>query len=108
MREAILILAIVGGVLAAPVLCTAGVTEHECVCADTDCCDKEVICEQDPCDDAYQRENGRRQDLGTTIAAALPLAGVADTTVGHDYCALPAKPPSRNLPFPDSDLPLRI
>ena len=108
MREPILILVIVAGVLSAPILCAAGVAAHECVCAPVDCCDEEAFCEQDPCDDAYQRENGRQTELETAVAAAQPLAGVEHTVDGYDHLAPPASPPSRNLPFPDSDLPLRI
>ena len=108
MRESILILVIVGGVLAAPVLCLAGVAAHECVCDPVECCDEEAFCEQDPCDDAYQRENGRGQDLRAVVAAALPLAGVEDPVSGQSSAAPSMHPHSRNLPFPESDLPLRI
>jgi hypothetical protein len=108
MREAILIIAIVGGVLAAPLLCASGVAEHECVCDPVDCCDEEAFCEQDPCDDAYQRENGRQNELETTVAEARPLGGLEHTADSCGHRTPSGIPPSRNLPFPDSDLPLRI
>jgi hypothetical protein len=108
MRESILILVIVAGVLAAPILCAVGVAAHECVCDPVDCCDEEAFCEQDPCDDGYQRENGRQNELETAGAALRYMAGVEHTADGHGHLAPSASPPSRNLPYPDSDLPLRI
>lgn len=108
MRPAILILTFVGGILAAPLLCTAGVTEHECVCDSVECCAEEATCELDPCDAVYQGKDRREQDH-ISVGVLAPLA-IRVEVLPEDES--PTGPPllriSGNRPFPDSDLPLRI
>jgi hypothetical protein len=103
-----LVLAIVGGILAAPLLCDAGVAEHDCVCAFSECCDQEVTCDLDPCADVDKTENWRKQDSMASNVPALPLNG-ADIPVTRQSSAAPSGHlPSRNRPYPASDLPLLI
>jgi hypothetical protein len=107
MRESILILVIAAGVLAAPLLCAVGVSAHECVCDTVDCCDDETFCEKDPCTDGYQRENWRQDEISAAVAPQALTGLTPDPRRGLEDSAS-AVPPRPNLPFPDSDLPLRI
>ena len=107
MRRTTFILALVCGILAAPLLCDAGITAHECVCDVTECCDDEATCELDPCDVVYEKKDLRTQDR-TVSNARVPVSTGATVSAADD-----AKPPSAqdtrvSRPFPPGDLPLRI
>ena len=108
MMRTILILAVVGSILAPPLLCDAGVAAHECVCDTSDCCVEETACDLDPCNDLYNIEDWRRQHNIMAAAAALSLVGL-DVSAAEQTSFVPSEHnPSQNRPFPDSDLPLRI
>ena len=107
-RRLTVVLVIIGGFLAVPVLCDTGVAEHGCICDTTDCCVEEVLCELDPCGDVYKTEEWRDGDSGIGIVARLPLEGIDDATVVLATNAPTRQHPFRNQPYPDSDLPLLI
>ena len=102
------VLALASGVIAAPLLCDAGVLVHECICNSTDCCVEEVTCDLDPCDDVYKTEGWRKQDPVTNTVLALLMIGVEVSPEGENPTTPPVQRISVNRPFPDSDLPLRI
>lgn len=106
MRESILILFIVGGVFAAPLLCAAGIAAHECVCDPAECCDDDSFCEMDPCADGLLLENWRHEELDAAAPMLQPQTGVEPEADLHKICTYTA-PCRRNLPFRDTDLPLR-
>ncbi len=103
MRRPIFILAFVGGVLVAPLLCDAGVSLHACICESTECCVKEATCELDRCDVLYKKDD----PIATSVLAPVLIA-VEVSTASESPATLPVQPVFGNRPFPDSDLPLLI
>jgi hypothetical protein len=91
-----------------PLLCTAGVTEHGCVCETSECCTDEATCEPDPCDVVYQKEARREHDQGEPSVVVPPLAGIEISVTGEDPPAVSPRYNCCNLPYPSSDLPLRV
>lgn len=108
MQRTIMILTIVASILAAPFLCDAGVTAHECHCDSVECCpDEGTSCEPDPCDDVYKETREKTTDNDSVDAV------VSHDIVLHLAAAVLPNATARcdsggNPPFPDSDLPLRI
>ena len=97
-----------GGILAAPLLCDAGVTEHECVCDSEECCADETSCELDPCEVVYERKDPREQ-APPSAGVLLPILIGVDASPASTYQAVTSFQDTRvDRPFPDSDLPLRI
>ncbi len=108
MSRATFAIVLVGSILVVPLLCTAGVTEHDCICVPTQCCAEEASCEPDPCDVVYAKECRREKDHDATTVIMPPLAGVAALATGEGIPAASGRDTCCNLPFPYSDLPLRI
>jgi len=107
MQRAILILTLVGGILAAPLLCGAGVTAHECICDSTACCAEETTCEPDPCSDVYKEGRQKHLPMADTAQVSL-LVGVEVSPAMESPRVMFAQETGGNKPFPDSDLPLLI
>ena len=70
-------IALVGSILVVPLLCTAGITEHDCICVSTECCAEEASCEPDPCDVVYAKECRRETNHDATNQAWVYLAAFA-------------------------------
>jgi len=107
MQHAILIVTLAIGILAAPLLCDAGVTAHECVCDSTECCGDEVTCEPDPCGDVF---GGIRQvhEPTSDIVTASFSTGIEALSSSEPLPTALIQDTGGNRPFPDSDVPLRI
>jgi hypothetical protein len=109
MLRAAFVLVVVGGLFAAPLLCDVGVAAHACACDSADCCAEEAACELDTCDDVYKTEDWRKQCPVAAPVAALPIVGQETSADGMNLTVpTSSHHPSRNQPFPTSDLPLRI
>ena len=104
MQRNLLILVVMSGILAAPFLCDAGVTVHECHCETVECCADEAACEPDPCDDVYKdtRQNEDTVDdpgtaatvqVGTVLPASSPFPSPSAT------CDCDQSIPDRTLPL---------
>ena len=108
MSRATVIIALVGSILVVPLLCTAGVADHECICTSTECCEEETTCEPDPCDAVYEKQDRRKQDQGVAHCIIPPLARVAASSPGEGLLTTCERGTCSNLPYPNSDIPLRI
>ena len=106
MKQSLLILVLATVTIAAPVLCDAGITAHECHCEEGGCCAEGTACEADPCDDVRQElrfvhDPSERvtADRPAVIMLAPPpwLASSLETTDQNG-----AAPP-----YADGNLPLR-
>ena len=108
MSRTVFVIALVGGILALPLLCIAGVTEHDCVCVSVECCAEETTCEPDPCNAIYEKKDRREPDPDGVPAIVPPLSGISASVIVDGPAAASTQDTCCNLPFPDSDLPLRI
>ncbi len=98
--------------LAIPTLCMAGAAAHACECGEFSKCGHEATCSSDPCASILARPRQVSADVATWIGA--PTEGVVLVTDDCDATPQPARkphsesPPDERLPFPRSDIPLRI
>jgi hypothetical protein len=106
-RVALLVCAL-WAIIAAPVLCTAGVLAHECECDEVCICDHESECEADPCSELLLRKDESGTDVEVPALAAARLVA-SDPESGDRMAAPPCPHPDRapplGVPHP-SDLPL--
>jgi hypothetical protein len=107
MRRITFIATLICGILVVPLLCGAGITDHECICDSVECCPEGSTCEPDPCGDAYQASRQNHQPV-----AQMLLTFVTSATdvlpANEDPQAISVQGMFDNKPFPPSDLPLRI
>ena len=98
--------------LAIPALCMGGAAEHACECGEFAECGHEAACSSDPCSNILKRPRQVNADVATSIG--VPAACVALAASGVDSTLQPARnphpesAPDGRLPFPRSDIPLRI
>lgn len=108
MRRTPLILTLVCGILAAPLLCDAGIVEHDCVCDVAECCADEPTCELDPCSVVYEKQSQRHRDTTTPNVLTPVLVGFDVSPACSDEAITSVQYTSDNNPFPYHDLPLQI
>ncbi len=106
-------LLLVWALLLGPALCLGGLLEHACDCGEDIQCQHEESCADDPCASVTRP---RDQDAGTALefeASADPVASsiwvIQVCPAGRWWSSLPPPPPDRsNLPYAQSDRPLRV
>ena len=105
------ILLILWVLIISPTFCVAGVLEHACTdCSEEDACGHEEDCQDDPCLEVIARTSSSTADglNGMNAVALLRVAVVLDVRQAND-CWFPAtRDWVRNVPVPQSDLPLLI
>lgn len=98
--------------LAIPALCMAGAAEHACECGEFSECGHEAACSSDPCSSILTRPRQVNADVATSIgvptACVVLAADDVDSTLQLGWNPHPESPPDGPLPFPRSDIPLRI
>ncbi|MCH7719856.1 MAG: hypothetical protein IH988_02540 [Planctomycetes bacterium] len=98
--------------LAIPVLCMAGAAAHACECGEFSECGHEAACSSDPCASILTRPRQVSADVATSIGAPAECAVLAtddgDATLQPARKPRPESPSDEGLPFPRSDIPLRI
>jgi hypothetical protein len=108
MQQTTIIFAIVCVLLVTPLVCDAGIAEHDCVCDAAECCTDDLSCERDPCDVVYEPNVQRDREPSAVAVSAQFVTGVI---LSPPYAGVATAPPwrdSSNIPFPFSDLPLRV
>jgi hypothetical protein len=109
MNRAGILIVLGWAVIAAPLLCVAGVLQHDCPCAEESSCEHELDCGSDPCSEMVLRRDDSGACLGAVPLAAflsaLPdWAGPARATTPPVQTGIP-----RSLVGPhSSDRPLLI
>lgn len=93
-----------------PVLCEAGELAHACECAPDAQCGHEDDCHDDPCAGIMASQPPRvRHEFAVT---SLPLIAHQDFVNGPEVVSVTLAvfdvPIAATLPFPESDVPLRI
>lgn len=98
--------------LAIPALCMAGAAEHACECGEFAACGHEAACSSDPCSSILTRPRQLSTEIATSFsvpAACVVLAADdVDSTLQPAWNPHPESSPDGRLPFPHSDIPLRI
>ena len=98
--------------LAIPVLCLAGAAAHACECGEFSDCGHEAACSSDPCASILTRPRQASVDVATSISVPAECVALvdddSDATVQPARTPHPDSPPDAHLPFPRSDIPLRI
>jgi hypothetical protein len=98
--------------LLGPALCMGEVLEHACDCDHDVECEHEENCTTDPCSDVIRwREASESLEPAPTWAPALPPTcepfQLADLSAACDVDP-PPRAHRQRLPYPPSDVPLRI
>lgn len=102
--------------LAVPALCFGGLLPHECDCGPGGTemeCEHEDSCSEDPCEPITVSQDRDSWSLLDIDVSWVPVAVVPrDLELGSARWTWSARPPlppdRRNLPYPQSDLPLLI
>ena len=104
----------IAAILAIPALCMAGATSHECDCGQASECSHETGCLTDPCTSMVVRPRhaDADADADASTRALIPAALEPQSPETGERVVHPARAPTpprhKRLPFPQSDIPLRI
>jgi len=113
MVRLLIIPAIVGLTSLLPALCLGGVIEHPCGdCTEDAFCSHEEGCLADPCADAAVRQSAQDSGGAPLLQPCPAPAGLSryfpPSSLGFPTGICPPPPRKKNLPIPESGLPLLI